>query len=265
MLVETAKERRPGKSSYVVAGALARSAGAARDDGVRIPQNDLQRSPAQLISMLESERHRIATDLHDGLGQSLTLILLKLDDMAGLLAARSLGEAEESLRQLKSNVRDAFGELRRVAMDLRPSIIDDLGILATLSWFFREFENACHNIKIERNLLVQEGNIPLPLKVTIFRILQEAVNNIVKHAKADNIRVRLTKRGDVLHLSIEDDGQGFESHGRGNNGTRYKGLGLVSMEERAKLSGGVFHVDSAVGKGTRILVSLPCEGLPGKL
>lgn len=221
-------------------------------------QSELRRLSAQLLTIQERERQRIATDLHDGLGQSLTLIRLALEDVTGLLAANAFGEAEASLQQLKSKVQDAFGELRHVAMDLRPSTLDDLGILATLSWFFREFESACRGIKIEKHLLVQESNIPVPLKITIFRILQEAVSNIVKHAQADHIRVSLIKTGDVLHLSVEDNGQGFDPAGQDYYCPLDKGLGLVSMKERAKFSGGTYQIESAIGKGTRIFVSWSC-------
>lgn len=229
-----------------------------RGEAVCASQDELRRLSTQLLTIQESERQRIATDLHDGLGQSLTLIKLSLEDVAGLLAANALSEAEDSLQQLKLKVQNAFGELRRVAMDLRPSTLDDLGILATLSWLFREFESACRGMTIEKHILVQESNIPVPLKITIFRILQEAVSNIVKHAKADYIRVSLKMTGDVLHLSIEDNGQGFNPAGRGNSSSLDKGLGLVSMKERANFSGGTYRIESAIGQGTRIFISWPC-------
>lgn len=222
-------------------------------------QSELRRLSNMLLSIQESERQRIAADLHDGLGQSLMLIKLALEDVAGLLAANALSEAKESLQQLRAKVQDVSGELRRVAMDLRPSMLDDLGILATLSWFFRECESACHSIKIERHLLVQENSIPVPLKITIFRILQEAICNSVKHAKADHIRVGLIKADEVLHLSIEDNGQGFDPAERENYCSLEQGHGLLSMKERAKFSGGNYRIESAVGLGTRISVSWPCS------
>lgn len=222
-------------------------------------QKELRRLSAQILTIQENERHRIATDLHDGLGQSLTMIRLGLEECTNLLAAKAHGEAEESLKRLRSRVKEAFEELRRVAMDLRPSTLDDLGILATLSWFFREFENTCHCIEIERYLLVREGDIPAPLKVTIFRILQEAVSNIVKHAKADHILVNLRKVGGELHLSIEDNGLGFDPASLPCNCPHDRGLGLLSMKERAQFSGGTFQLDSIIGHGTRINVSWPSE------
>jgi signal transduction histidine kinase len=188
----------------------------------------------------------------------LTLIRLGLEECSALLAENSHAEAEEALQKLRLKLKDAFDELRRVAMDLRPSTLDDLGILATLSWFFREFENACHGIKIEKHLLVQESSIPVQLKISIFRILQEAICNIVKHANADHIRVSLMKTGDVLHLSIEDNGTGFDPIALDNYCPHGKGLGLVSMKERANISGGTYRIDSAISKGTRINVSWTC-------
>lgn len=222
-------------------------------------QRELRRVSAKLLTIQESERQRIATDLHDGIGQSLTLIGLELDAVSGLLAANSLGEAEDSLRHMKSKVQATFNELRRVTMNLRPSTLDDLGILATLSWFFRELENACRNMKIERQFQIQEINIPVPLKITIFRILQEAVNNVVKHAQADRIRVSLAKVDEMLNLSIEDNGKGFDSAEGGNYCVLDKGLGLMSMEARANSTGGNYRIESAPGMGTRISVTWPCS------
>ncbi|MFA6901546.1 MAG: sensor histidine kinase [Gallionellaceae bacterium] len=228
------------------------------DEAVCASQDELRRLSAQILTIQENERQRIATDLHDGLGQSLTLVRLGLDECSAFLAENAFSDAEVSLQHLRVKVQNALGELRRVAMDLHPSTLDDLGIIATLSWFFREFENTCRSIKIEKHLLVEEGCIPASVKVAIFRILQEATSNIVKHAKADHIRVNLMKAGNMLHLSIEDNGQGFDPAGRGNNCRPGKGLGLVSMKERAKFSGGTYQIDSAISRGTRIYVSWSC-------
>jgi signal transduction histidine kinase len=221
-------------------------------------QNELRRLSAQILTIQENERRRIATDLHDGLGQSLTMIWLGVEECKNLLAANALKEAEASLLHLSQTVKDAFCELRRIAMDLRPSTLDDLGILATLSWFFRELENTCHGIKIEKCLLIQECEIPAPLKITIFRILQEAVSNIVKHAKANHIRVSLMKEEGMLHLSIEDNGLGFNPAGLVCNLPQEQGIGLTSMKERANFSAGKFKIESVIGQGTQIRVSWPC-------
>lgn len=218
---------------------------------------DLRWLSAQLLTIQENERKRIATDLHDGLGQSLTLIKLALGDAANSLAEGTGEESSQSLLRLKSRVQDAIDEVRRVAMNLRPSTLDDFGILATLSWFFRKFETDCRDIKVKKALSIQEDCVPGPLKLAIFRILQEAVSNIVKHSKADLIQVTLKLDGDMVYFSIEDNGRGFDQLGTDNYCPLEKGLGLLSMRERAKLSGGVFSIESVAGKGTRIAVSWP--------
>lgn len=218
-------------------------------------QAGLQRLSVQMLEVQESERRRIATDLHDVLGQSLTVIKLLLDESVMLLAANETGRAVESLQRVKLKVKDAFDDLRRVAMDLRPAIIDDLGVLATLSWFFREFELACRDITVEKFFNIQESSIPTPLRIIIFRIVQEATNNIVKHANASRIRVSLRKTGGTIHLSISDNGDGFDPEAAGKSRPFGKGYGLLSMKERAELSGGSYMLESTVGQGTRIDIS----------
>lgn len=224
-------------------------------------QTELQRLSARLLEVQESERRRIATDLHDVLGQSLTVIKLMLDESVMLLAANETKSAAESLQQMRIKVKGAFEELRCVSMNLRPAIIDDLGILATLSWFFREFEMACQGIKVERSFDIQEGSVPAPLKIVIFRIIQEATNNIVKHANASHIRVSLKRAGGTLQLSIGDNGDGFDPLEADKSRPFGKGLGLLSMKERAELSGGTYVMESRAGQGTRINVSWPLSEL----
>lgn len=220
-------------------------------------QDELQRLSAQLLEIQESERRRIAIDLHDVLGQSLTMIKLGVEESLQLLAENDAGAAAESLQRLKLKAKDACNEVRRVAMDLRPSTLDDLGILATLSWFFREFGAACQDMKVERDFSIEEGHVPIPLKITIFRIIQEATNNVVKHANASCLKVSLKKTGNALHLSIEDDGNGFDLAETANYCPLNKGLGLLSMRERAKLSGGRYELTSAPGQGTNVRVLWP--------
>lgn len=220
-------------------------------------QGEVQRLSAQMLEIQEVERRRIATDLHDVLGQSLVMIKLGVEEAMQLLAANEPLSAAESLQRLKLKVKDACGEVRRVAMDLRPSTLDDLGILATLSWFFREFGAACQDMIVERDFSIEEGHVPLPLKITIFRIIQEASSNVLKHANASRIRVSLKKTGEALCLSIEDDGDGFDLAETAGYCPLDKGLGLVSMKERAKLSGGQYELASEPGQGTRICVHWP--------
>lgn len=245
-------------------------AGADDDAGIgqalRESREELRRLSGLLISIQEDERKRIAQDLHDGLGQSISLIKLAIEKSAALLDAGATSQAVESLRRLIPRVEEALVEVRRVSTELRPSILDDLGILPTLSWFFREFETVCGGgIMVERTFNVAEHDVPAALHITLYRILQEAVHNIVKHAAADRVRVRLDRSDDSLHLMIEDNGHGFDPASVQWVEGQTRGLGLLSMKERTSFSGGTFQLDSAPGKGTCIKVSWPAGSCPASV
>jgi PAS domain S-box-containing protein len=228
-----------------------------KEEALRVTEVQLQRLSAQHLTVQETERQRIASDLHDGLGQSLVLLKLSIEQAARSLSAAASKKTAEVLEQLVRKVKHALAEMRRISMNLRPSMLDDLGILATLAWFFREFETSGVNTRIEREIRVSEADVPPPLRIAIFRILQEATNNTVKHAYAERIKVSLCKVNGAIEFSIEDDGKGFDSTGTGNTGAFNKGLGLQSMRERAELSGGSYDMESAPGKGTKICVRWP--------
>jgi signal transduction histidine kinase len=228
------------------------------EQALRESGEELRRLTGLLVNTQENERRRIALDLHDGLGQSLSMIKLSLEKAARLLDGGATAEAGESLQQVIPRIGEALAEVRRVSTELRPSLLDDLGILPTLSWFFREFEAACGQISVEKAFSIAEHDVPAPLKITLYRILQEATNNIVKHAGASQVRVSLRRSDDELHLLIEDNGCGFDADGLACEEGQCRGLGLVSMKERASLSGGSYRLDSAPGQGTRIAVSWHC-------
>jgi two-component system NarL family sensor kinase len=226
---------------------------------MRITQNELLRLSAQHMTIQENERRRIASDLHDGLGQSLGLVIASLENMAELLSQGEPGKAAECLQRLNPKVRDTLDELRSIAMNLRPATLDSLGILATLSWHLREIEVACPGITIERRLEIDESDVPNCLRTPIFRILQEAGSNAIRHGGADRVTVRLNKVRGVLQLAIEDNGKGFDPHAATGGKKPNRGIGLQSMRERAELSCGIFEISSAPGKGTRIRVKWPAS------
>jgi signal transduction histidine kinase len=228
-------------------------------------REERRRLSGLLVSIQEDERRRIAQDLHDGLGQTLSLIKLSIENSARLVAAGATNQAGESLQRLIPHVDEALVEVRRVSTELRPMILDDLGILATLSWFFREFEAVCGGIVVEKTGNVTEHDVPVPLHITLYRILQEAVHNIVKHSAADRIWFRLDRAGDALHLVIRDNGRGFDPVRVKWVEGATRGLGLVSMKERAFFSGGTFQLTSAPGEGTCIQVSWPGGNCPASV
>jgi len=224
---------------------------------IQINQNELSRLSAQHLTIQESERRRIATDLHDGLGQTLSLVKLSIEEAARSARSGVSSKVTANLERLGPTVKSALAELRRISMNLRPATLDDLGILATLSWYFRELEANCPDIGLERDISVRESDVAEPLKIAIFRIVQEATSNALKHAGADRITVCLQSADGSLELSIEDNGQGFDPAAAAAGRDFSHGLGLQSMKERAELSGGDYAFRSAPGHGTRIRVRWP--------
>ena len=209
---------------------------------------------ARLLSAQETERKRVAADLHDTIGSCLTGVKFRVESALQQIS-KTPKIAQQSLNGILPMVQEAVSECRRIQMDLRPSMIDDLGLLPTLSWFCRSFNQTYPGIRIEQKIDVAEGDIPDPLKIVIFRVTQEAMNNVAKHSEAGLVRFSLQKLDDRLELGLHDNGRGFsleEAHSRKDAG---KGLGLASMKERAELSGGAFRIETAQGQGTLIRAS----------
>lgn len=214
---------------------------------------------SKILSAQEEERRRFALEVHDVLGSSLSAIKFKVEE-ALLYLPQDEGTLNISkpLETLIPLVQDTIGEVRRIQADLRPPLLDDLGIVATLSWFCRRFETIYSDIKVENAVIVREGEIPGHLKIVLFRITQEAMNNISKHARADSVYLGLQKVEGLIELCIKDDGDGFDPESLSSRDSLKKGLGLSSMKERVEFSGGSFSLNSAKGKGTVIRAVWPC-------
>ena len=137
-------------------------------------------------------------------------------------------------------------------MDLRPSMLDDLGLLATLSWFCRRFQTIYSGIRVDQEIDIEEKEVADSLKIVIYRIIQETMNNIAKHSKADLVRLCLRKMDDRVELILQDNGRGFAPEKAVSMESKSRGFGLTSMRERVKLSGGSLVIESTEGKGTII-------------
>ena len=161
------------------------------------------------------------------------------------------------LRTLASIVQRAIAEVRRIVADLRPSVLDDLGVVAATDWLCREFRKVHDPIRLESRIGVPEERIPEELKTAIFRIAQEALNNAAKYSRAAQVRLALEENAGRIELEVRDDGQGFDPRSTPAADGSRKGLGLISMRERAELSGGSFSVESAAGAGTAVRASWP--------
>lgn len=224
---------------------------------LRRSESDLRLLSAQLWAAQELERQRIARELHDGIGQALGGIKYGLETCGALLAARVYDAAQDNLEQLTGRIKLLVEEVRRIAMGLRPSTLDDLGILATIGWFSREFTSLYRHLNLQTIVDVSEEEIPPAAKTAIYRIVQEATSNVVQHAGARRIRLLIEGRERHVWLTVEDDGSGFDPAEFRAPDENARGLGLASMRERAEASGGRFHIESLRGRGTKILVTWP--------
>jgi signal transduction histidine kinase len=205
----------------------------------------------RLMTAQEEERARISRELHDSIGSSLCAIRLSL---AGALKGKQDSKAIERILTMTQVTID---EVRRIMTDLRPSILDQLGIVAALRWACRQFNELYPAIIVNQDVDIGEHDIPEPLKIVVFRIVQESFTNIGKYSQAGAVTLSLCKRDGSMRLSIQDDGIGFDPGSVVLAKDPRTGLGLASMKERAKLSGGVFALKSCPGGGTRVLASWP--------
>jgi signal transduction histidine kinase len=201
----------------------------------------------QVIGAQEDERMRISRELHDETSQSLTALLLGLDTI-NMAAKSDITRIEGHTRQLKSVTEDMLDNIHRLIADLRPSLLDDLGLVAAIEWYGQQrLKPFGTSFRLEQTL---NGRLPRPVETALFRIVQEGITNIVRHADASAVVVRLNQEYDQVSLEICDDGVGFipqqldilESNGRG--------LGLRGIQERAAILGGTMNIDSAIGAGT---------------
>lgn len=237
------------------------------DFGVVMDITDRKRSErgmrllsAQLLGAQEVERKRIANELHDSLGQTLGALKFEIERAAMKAGEGDTAAVSGLLGRLVPKFQSAIEEVRRISMDLRPAMLDDLGVLPTLAWFCREYQNVYPSVELDLRLELREENIPSCLKTAIYRIVQEALSNIARHARARRIQLVLEARASSIELQIIDDGVGFDSATLATNATDRRGLGLRTMRERAESTGGSFRIESGGSEGTCLAVSWPRMG-----
>jgi PAS domain S-box-containing protein len=220
---------------------------------------ELQRVSCQVLTAQESERQRIAADLHDGLGQLLGAVKFGLESVLGSSGSDGRDEPRRTLEIVTSTVKEALEEVRRLAMNLRPSTLDDLGLLATLTWFFREFQAVYRTIGVEMDFRIAESDVPDSLKVAMFRIVQESMSNIAKHSKATRVKVCLERDATTIRLTLEDNGVGFNPADVATRQGVQKRHGHVSSRDRVEWSGGTFAIKAAPGSGVCVKASWPAN------
>lgn len=211
----------------------------------------LQRLSRSLISSQEDERQRIAGELHDSVGQALSLLKLMLHNLSTALVESGNGLVVEQLRACAEKTQETIDEVRRLSMDLRPAILDTGGVLLALARLSREVRQLKSGLAVHLETEVQESQVDGALKIHLFRIVQEAINNVIKHAGARNVWIRLHAGADGLTLEVADDGVGFNP---AEFDACARGLGLSGMRQRASLNRGVLQITSVPGQGTTLRV-----------
>jgi len=207
----------------------------------------------QVFQIIEEERLRIARDMHDGPAQSMANLVLQAEVLERLVSKDPNALVRE-LAHFKAGVRDALDETRRLIFDLRPMTLDDLGLVPTLRKFIKEYGDKSELVA-RFHLVGEERRLPGNYEAVLFRIVQEALNNVRKHASAHSVEVTLTLQPHRAVAVIKDDGDGFDVPATEARQGRTRNLGLISMRERADLEKGALEIRSQIGKGTEIRAS----------
>ena len=212
-------------------------------------RTELEELSARLVEAQESERRSISRELHDEVGQSLSALVVGLGNLAAAIPAADNGHLAANLAALRKLAESSVGVVRNMALLLRPSMLDDLGLVPALQWQAREVSK---RTGMMINVAADDvpDDLPDEYKTSIYRVVQEALHNCEQHARAKVVRVTVRHQHESLLLSIQDDGRGFQPQ-------MEKGLGLLGMQERIARLGGTFNVDSQVGHGTLVMVRLP--------
>ena len=216
----------------------------------------------RLASAQEEEQRRISRELHDQIGQTVTGLSLGLKALEQGLAKGSNGEAATAqVRWLEQLAAQIGRDIHRTASDLRPTAIDDLGIFKAIEAYVAEWQER-YGIRVDIQTFGRDNSLPADVAAVLYRLVQEGLTNVLKHASASKVSIVLEKKSEGLALVLEDDGIGFDPENVGriaSGGGRTSGLGLSGMKERVALLGGTIAIESAPGKGSTIFVQIPLE------
>jgi len=225
------------------------------EDALRESEKQLRYLSSQLLTAQERERRRISRELHDELGQALSLIKFHLRHIAASLESEQKGLRTEC-EDLLGYADTVIENVRRISRDLSPLILEDLGLTAALKWLVRGFTKTCPG-SIASDIGDINGLFDHDSQMMIYRIVQEALANIYKHAGAENVSLVIRREEGSVSLVLQDDGEGFDPDKRGRKEGGEPGLGLATMAERVRTLGGILDIKSAVGAGSRISVHIP--------
>jgi len=227
-------------------------------DALTLSRERLKIISRRTLNVLEADRRTVSKELHDSIGASLAAIKFSLEEKE-IKRTQNHGRLDVSLDQEIAYLIAAVKETKRIAANLRPTILDDLGLMATIKWYLRQFQRMYGNIRIDYATEIAESDVPEAMKIIIYRIIQESLNNAEKHSEAALIRLHMGFSDGKRSISvlIDDDGRGFDVEKTLSKKDPLVGYGLIAMRERCEIYGGSFHIDSQIGMGTRINAILP--------
>lgn len=221
--------------------------------------NKMQLFGIKVIEAQEEERKRISRDIHDGPAQDMANIMLRAEYCERVID-KDILSAKDEIRELKTDVKNTLDNIRKIIYDLRPMSLDDLGLVPTIEKYIEEFKRD-NDLNVQFNCCGKFENLNSGIEIAVYRVVQEALNNIKKHAMAKNISIELRMTEDVkkhIIVKIEDDGMGFsESHYKEKIESKSCGFGIIGMKERIEVLEGKFSLDSRENIGTVIKISIP--------
>ncbi|GLH64261.1 sensor histidine kinase [Parageobacillus sp. G301] len=206
----------------------------------------------KIIEAQEEERKRLSREIHDGPAQTLAHAILRSDFIEKVLKDRGIEAAIAEIRDFKKMVRSALHEVRRIIYDLRPMALDDLGLIPTLRKYLQTIEDYNREITVSFVHIGEEVRLPARMEVAVFRLVQESVQNALKHAEATEIQVRTEMNNNQLFVMVKDNGKGFDTTVKKENA-----FGLIGMKERVELLQGTLTIRSKIGFGTTIFIRIP--------
>lgn len=213
-----------------------------------------QQMGLRIIQAQEEERKRVAREIHDGPAQSMANVVLRTELVEKVFIHEGIEKAREELNEIKGMIRESLTDVRRIIFNLRPMALDDLGLVPTLKRYIEELSKKNHT-DFEFKTFGKENRLPSAMEVALFRLVQESLNNVIKHAKATDVQLKLEFQRDRIFLIVSDNGIGFDMKQK----TR-EGFGILGMKERIKLLEGQIVIQSAPGKGTKLFLSIPLNG-----
>ncbi|HNU71183.1 MAG TPA: PAS domain S-box protein [Thermodesulfobacteriota bacterium] len=231
------------------------------EQALRVSEANLHKLSSELLQAQENERKRVANEVHDNAGQVLSAVKYRVEGALLKMKKTQPNLQLKPIEELVPLIQRCVEDMRRLQMELRPSMLDEMGLLATIRWFCRQFRITHPSMRVEQDVAIKEADVPEQLKIMVFRVLQEAMNNAGKHSDAKFVRLSVGKNRGALTLRIEDSGQGFDLTKAHQVQAFNKGLGLSSMRERVHYSGGRLSIQSVSGRGTCIEARWPKKAL----